>query len=404
MIGAMSGQGAATTAVDVVLPGAWWRRERGWHLLHLAGCLVVGPVLVLTSAHGARFGLALAGLLALVAAYVLRGGRAFAADPPASTIYPVIAWCATVAITVGSYEAGTVSTFLVVTQTWALMERTAATVLVTTGFLVFGIVIWVGSGSHEDAAPVVLATVGGGWAFAVAMGWFIDSIARTSQERADVIDQLRTTQAELARAQRLEGIHAERERLSGEIHDTLAQGFTSVVALSRAAQLAQLRGDAERVSERLQLIEATAQDNLDEARVIVAELSALSSNTLAQALARLVDAVRQATSMQGSLEVVGTAQATDEAIETALLRVAQESLANARKHSAANSFHVRLDYGQPGWLTLCTSDDGTGFDPSVAPAGFGLGGIRTRIEAIGGRVDLQTTAQQGTRLSVRVPR
>ena len=403
MIGAVSGQRAAT-AVGVGLPGAWWRRERGWHLLHLAGCLVVGPVLVLTSAHGACFGLAVGGLLTLVAAYVVRGGRAFAADPPASTIYPVIAWCATVAITVGSYEAGTVSTFLVVTQTWALMERTAATCLVTAGFAVFGGVIWLSSGAQRNAVLVVLATVGGGWVFAVCMGWFVDSIANTSQERAEIIDTLRATQADLARSQRLEGIQAERARLSGEIHDTLAQGFTSVVALSRAAQLAQERGDDARVAERLHLIEATAQDNLDEARIIVAELSAVSSHTLVQAVQRLVQTIHRATAMEGRLDVIGPAQEAGPAVDTALLRIAQECLTNARKHSGASTFHVTLDYTRSDCITLCTSDDGVGFDPAAAPLGFGLGGIRSRVEAIGGRVDLHTRPGEGTTLSVQVPR
>ncbi|NYJ75821.1 ATP-binding protein [Allobranchiibius huperziae] len=399
----MSGQGAVR-AVGVALPSPWWRRNRGWHVLHLVGCLVTVPVLALTTVHGARLGVAVVGVLTLVAAYGVRGGRGFAADPPGSTVYPVLAWCAAIMITVGSYQAGTVCAFLVVTQTWALMERTAATWLVTAGFVVFGAVIWLWSGADTKAFLVVLATVGGGWAFAVCMGWFVDSIARTSQERAEIIDTLRATQAELARSQRLEGIHAERERLSGEIHDTLAQGFTSVVALSRAAQLAQERGDGARVAERLRLIETTAQDNLDEARIIVAELSAVSSHTLVQALERLVHTIRQATAMEGRLDVMGPPQGAGPAVETALLRIAQECLTNSRKHSGATMFGVTLDYTRGDCITLCTSDDGVGFNPAAAPLGFGLGGIRSRADAVGGQVDLQTGPGRGTRLSVRVPR
>ena len=99
------------------------------------------------------------------------------------------------------------------------------------------------------------------------------------------------TQADLAAAERAQGVFAERERLSREIHDTLAQGFTSVVTLARAADAALQRGDVEAVRERLALLERTAAENLAEARLIVAALTPghLQNGTLAEALQRVVD-------------------------------------------------------------------------------------------------------------------
>ena len=78
------------------------------------------------------------------------------------------------------------------------------------------------------------------------------------------------------------GARGARAAVSSEIHDTLAQGFTSVLALSRAADAALARGDVDTARERLALVDATARDNLSEARLIVAELTPghLQSRTL----------------------------------------------------------------------------------------------------------------------------
>ena len=75
----------------------------------------------------------------------------------------------------------------------------------------------------------------------LSLGLFINRIVFEAESRAQTIDELRATQARLAASERDRGVHEERERISREIHDTLAQGFTSVVALSRAAQAALAR-------------------------------------------------------------------------------------------------------------------------------------------------------------------
>src|SRR5690606_19116211 len=87
---------------------------------------------------------------------------------------------------------------------------------------------------------------------------------------ARLVDELRATQAELARTSHDAGVLAERERVAQEIHDTLAQGFTSVVMLAQAASADLDRGAVDDARERLGLVESTARDNLAEARALAA--------------------------------------------------------------------------------------------------------------------------------------
>ena len=99
------------------------------------------------------------------------------------------------------------------------------------------------STSPATASPRSSSPAPSRWALSLSLGLFINRIVDEAESRAETIDELRATQARLAAVERDRGVHEERERISREIHDTLAQGFTSVVALSRAAQAALARGD-----------------------------------------------------------------------------------------------------------------------------------------------------------------
>ena len=184
-------------------------------------------------------------------------------------------------------------------------------------------------------------------------------------------------------------MHEERERISREIHDTLAQGFTSVVALSRAAQAALARGDVAAARERLALIEHTASDNLDEARLIVAELTPghLQSRTLGEALERLGAAVTSETGMRADVRVAGEPGAAR--------RVGRGRHPAHRPGGAVQRAAPRV--APPGstspWPTTtptrwCSTvrDDGLGFDLDGARSGFGLDGVQARAAEVGGAV------------------
>jgi signal transduction histidine kinase len=234
----------------------------------------------------------------------------------------------------------------------------------------------------------------------------IHVLVEEMERRADTIDVLHRTQADLAAAERAQGVFAERERLSREIHDTLAQGFTSVVTLARAADAALDRGDLSTVRERLTLLESTAAENLAEARLIVAAMTPghLQQGTLAEALQRVVDTASAESGIDGSLTVVGSPVAAAANSEVVVLRTAQEAIANIRRHSGAASFSVRLDYADPERVGLEIRDDGQGFDPSRAPSGFGLVGAQSRASDLGAELLIDTAPGSGTTLRVSVPR
>jgi signal transduction histidine kinase len=265
--------------------------------------------------------------------------------------------------------------------------------------------LWQGPGTTDDLVGVAISTVimlG----LSLTLGLFIDRIVSEADSRARTIDELHRTQAELAAAERAQGVAAERERLSREIHDTLAQGFTSVVTLARATESALERGDLDAVRERLRVIEETAAENLAEARLIVAEMTPghLQSRTLSEALQRLVDAVSAGSGMRGTLRVEGVPVALPANSEVVLLRTAQEALANLRRHSHATRFEVRLTYAADAPVALEVTDDGVGFDRSAVRSGYGLDGATARAAEVGGTLEVDSTPGVGARLTVEVPR
>ena len=97
----------------------------------------------------------------------------------------------------------------------------------------FGFVRWAQADFSADDLTGILLSGVISMALSLSLGLFIHRIIREAESRAETIDELRATQARLSAAERDRGVHEERERISREIHDTLAQGFTSVVALSR---------------------------------------------------------------------------------------------------------------------------------------------------------------------------
>lgn len=382
----------------------WWTVDRGWHLAECGSLVICTAALAMSSISTPRLITGSIALTVLTAAYVVLGGPAFAEDTTRSRAYLLFAWPALLLLGGSSYPAGAIFVIILISQTWAALERRAALVLTTVGMVGLGVVGWASMGWARDVIGAIVLNLGLGLVFALCIGLFIDSLARTSRERAAALEDLRATQDQLAAAQRIEGRYAERARLSAEIHDTLAQGFTSVVTLSRAALLAHDRRDTERVLERLKLIESTAVENLGEARMLVAELAPADGRTLVDALQRVAATARRIGELDGSVEVRGDPVALGGRLDTALLRVAQEALSNTRKHSAASVVRLSLDYRDPGFVRLGICDDGCGFDVSGARSGYGLDSLRSRISEVGGEVEIVSTPGCGTRIRVRAPR
>ena len=240
-------------------------------------------------------------------------------------------------------------------------------------------------------------------AFSIAFGRWVFGIIAQSYDRASLISELSQTRAELAQANRRAGVLAERQRLSGEIHDTVAQGFTSIIMLLQAAD-ADVGREPAAAREHLALALETARDNLAEARALVAALApaGLEPGALDAALRRLAATADGYPGTAARFEVSGAVVPLPRPAEVMLLRVAQEALANARKHARAGQVIVCLRYGE-GQVGLDVTDDGSGFDPGQAAGGYGLPGMRARAEEAGGRLQVRSSPGCGTTVSVVVP-
>lgn len=258
-----------------------------------------------------------------------------------------------------------------------------------------------------DLAPGDVASTLGMTLLVIAVSIYfsnrITAVTKQSRERGLLIERLREQQREIAELSEQQGAAAERERIAREMHDTLAQGFTSIVTLGHAVQ-GELEADPGSARRHVELMTETAQENLQESRRIIAALTPgrLADSTLDQALARVAARFGDETGVPVGFHVDGTPRAASAAVEVVALRVFQEALANVRKHAAARTVEASLGY-EPEALRLSVRDDGRGFDPTAPRDGFGIDGMSSRVREAGGTFDLASAAGEGTRLVVRLP-
>jgi signal transduction histidine kinase len=258
------------------------------------------------------------------------------------------------------------------------------------------------AGQPEALAVLVpLGAVVTGMSVAISMTMARNE--RISEERAALIRELNASRAEVARLSREAGIADERQRLAGDIHDTVAQGLSSVVMLVEAADAA-LPHDPQQARSHLTLAARAARENLDETRAIVAALtpSHLTQATLADALSRVADRFERETGTGTVLTTTGTARPLATGTEVVLLRVVQEALNNVRKHAGASTVAIGLTYGAEA-ASVEIRDDGVGFDVAALAPGYGLGGMQARVEQIGGRLGIASTPGTGTTIRTEVP-
>lgn len=202
----------------------------------------------------------------------------------------------------------------------------------------------------------------------------------------------------------------ERNRLAREIHDTIAQALAALtMQLEVTDALAAPTGDA-RLSDAVARSLALARSTLDEARRSVLELRAapLEGRTLPEALDELADEMRHSAGGQLDVRVLheGHRQSAWEipaAVEIGLYRIAQQALANVRRHAGATRATVTLTRTRAG-IRLRVEDDGAGFEPAVVPPGrFGLVGMSERARLLGGTLTIESAPGAGTIVDVSVP-
>ena len=225
----------------------------------------------------------------------------------------------------------------------------------------------------------------------------------TAQRQAEI--QRQDDQVRLAERERQSAILQERNRLAREIHDTLAQGFTGITIQLEAAEDA-LPHDPAQTNLHINRAIQLARESLAEARRSVRALrpQMLDDKDLPAALALYVRQITEGTSLHATFNVEGKPAALPMDIENDLLRIGQEALTNALKHAQANEIVVKLAFA-PEQIQLSVQDDGSGFDPGlvVNRSGFGLLGMRERVERMGGVIAFSSEAGQGTRVVAAIP-
>ncbi len=341
-------------------------------------------------------------LAALAVWYALFGLRALRRD----TGWAGPAYLAGAApLTIGLYASapvGALMLFVLYPHVWATVRTRPAIVITVALVGACTTVAIVRSGLHAAALATWLVLAAVSMAVALLLGLWIARIIAQSRRRAELLAELAATRASLEQVSREAGVLAERERLAREIHDTLAQGFTSVLLLLEAAQSA----DPGTVPELIGRARETARENLAEARALVAALTPpdLSQTSLPEALRRLVDRAIVQSGLIADLAVTGVPRGLPTAHEVALLRTAQEALTNVQRHSGAGRVSVALAY-EPTGVSLLVADDGCGFDPA-RPAnggGYGLEGMRARATRIGGTVTVDAAPGRGATVRLEVP-
>jgi signal transduction histidine kinase len=383
-----------------------WNRGGLWDIYY-AVVLAATLLIVLTSGSplAGRIGASVA-LCATAPLYVLVGRPAIGADRDVrrGTIY--------MALVIGCVM---VAQLLVPLSAWVLFGACPQCFMAMTvprafaGIVALNVVPLTTAVSSAGHRPGTIAFVLGtcvlGLAFSTAFGTWVTRIIEQSRERAGLILRLEAAQAELAQVSRQAGTLAERQRLAGEIHDTLAQGLTSIVMLLQAVD-AEFDTDPGQARRHVGIAEQTAREGLAEARAMVAALTPvpahLDSGALHEALERLTGRLGAELGISARFEVSGEARPLSARAEVVLLRAGQEALANVRKHAHATDVAVVLSYGQQA-VRLEVRDDGAGFDPDCVNGGYGLRGMRGRILQAGGTLLVRARPGAGTALSVEVP-
>ncbi len=234
----------------------------------------------------------------------------------------------------------------------------------------------------------------------------IAELERTNTALQQALDENAALHAQLLVQAREAGVADERRRLAAEIHDTIAQGLTGIIA---QLQVVANAPDPETARAHLARAGDLARHSLGEARRSVHNLAPVAAehDGLPEALKKTVAEWAERTGTRADFTATGRVEPLHEEVSATLLRIAQEALSNTARHARARRVGVTLTFlGEE--VILDIRDDGRGFDPLAVPArtragGFGLDGMRVRAERIAGTLTVESEPDHGTALSARVP-
>jgi signal transduction histidine kinase len=246
------------------------------------------------------------------------------------------------------------------------------------GFLFFGTMI-----GEQNAKQRVMLT----------------DLAETNAQLEAALAENAGLHAQLLTQAREAGVLDERARMAREIHDTLAQGFTGIVAQIEAAR--QNPGQWLRFADQAQ---ALARENLSEARRSVRALRPehLEDAHLPEAITGMSERWSATSGVAVGVETTGDPRPMLADVEVALFRVAQEALTNVAKHAKASRVGLTLSY-MDDVVLLDVRDDGVGFEPGVTNGGFGLSSMRQRLRRVAGSLEIESSPGEGTAVNASVP-
>jgi two-component system, NarL family, sensor kinase len=223
---------------------------------------------------------------------------------------------------------------------------------------------------------------------------FVREQEKASQQRAE--QQIKAN-AESA-------ISSERNRMSREIHDTLAQSFTSILMRLQTAELS-LGKDIEAARTHICHACELARFGIAEARRSVYALRPqhLEGRSFQEALKKCLHFIVAPTAIESEFCVVGLPTTLPVNVEVELLRIAQEAITNACKHAASSKIVVQLVF-MPQKVQLLVQDNGSGFlfSESTATNGFGLISMQERTQKIGAKFSISSHLGQGTQVMIEL--
>ena len=240
-----------------------------------------------------------------------------------------------------------------------------------------------------------------------------EKVSEQNEERRQALARLEAAleenaglHAQLLTQAREAGVLEERQRMAREIHDTIAQGLTGIITQLEAADQSRDRGEAR--DRHLENAKKLARESLTEARrsVEASIPAALEAGTLPEALESVAREWSEINAIPVDVTITGDVIALHPEIEVALLRTAQEALANVARHAGASRAGLTLSF-MGDVVTLDVRDDGVGFTPpegsTVPSSGFGLTGMRQRVARVAGSLAIESEPGGGTAVSARVP-
>ncbi|MEM7116481.1 MAG: sensor histidine kinase [Chloroflexota bacterium] len=226
--------------------------------------------------------------------------------------------------------------------------------------------------------------------------------AKAEQLTVDLAAANRQLGAYAAQAEEL-ATTKERNRIAREIHDNLGHYLTVVNVQLKAAQ-AIMAQDPAKAQDALQKAQRLTEEGLTAVRQSVSALreSPIDQKPLPEAIAALVRD-HQSTGIVTELDVQGEPRPLDPKASLTIYRAVQEGLTNIRKHARASRIDLRLDYRDPEQVQLWVVDNGVGTAVSTTNSGFGLLGLRERIQLLGGRIETKTAPGEGFELAIALP-